>query len=263
MKLSTFFATVAVAFADIVADDVCVSNGQEVSCDAPPAQPIVRSGRPGADRELNQERRYNDLKAMAEKLWKKNGLTGDDAFDERKYWAYGCHCYLLGDRPMTEMGMGRPKDALDSKCKAYKECQRCVRKNHGDECIGEFVEYMWKWANKKGTFVGMDAAGSCPRELMECDKKFVYDMLAEKDVFDTQFHAFWSGGDGKPHFDNRDPEQCYSHGGVPVEHQCCGGHDQPFFWMNKNKNVCCATRDGNSGNVKASGFSCPHGEFEF
>jgi hypothetical protein len=41
MKLSTFFATVAVAFADIVADDVCVSNGQEVSCDAPPAQPIV------------------------------------------------------------------------------------------------------------------------------------------------------------------------------------------------------------------------------
>jgi hypothetical protein len=55
----------------------------------------------------------------------------------------------------------------------------------------------------------MDAAGSCPRELMECDKKFVYDMLAEKDVFDTQYHAFWSGGDGKPHFDNRDPEQCW------------------------------------------------------
>ena len=52
---------------------------------------------------------------------------------------------------MTEMGMGRPKDALDSKCKAYKECQRCVRKNHGDECIGEFVEYTWKWANKKVT----------------------------------------------------------------------------------------------------------------
>ena len=50
---------------------------------------------------------------------------------------------------MTEMGMGRPKDALDSKCKAYKECQRCVRKNHGDECIGEFVAYMWKWAGRK------------------------------------------------------------------------------------------------------------------
>jgi len=129
---------------------------------------------------------------------------------------------------MTEMGMGRPKDALDTKCKAYKECQRCVRKNHGDECIGEFVAYMWKWANKKvtkvsktgilffqGTFVGQNEAGSCPRELFECDKKFVYDMLAMKDVFDNQYHAFWSGGEGKPHFDNRDPEQCFSHGGVP------------------------------------------------
>ena len=41
MKLSTFFATVAVAFAEIVADDVCVSNGQEVSCDAASTQPIV------------------------------------------------------------------------------------------------------------------------------------------------------------------------------------------------------------------------------
>ena len=41
MKLSTFFATVAVAFADIVADDVCVSNGREVSCDTEPTQPIV------------------------------------------------------------------------------------------------------------------------------------------------------------------------------------------------------------------------------
>jgi hypothetical protein len=61
----------------------------------------VRSGRQEVDRQLNQERRYNDLKAMAEKLWKKNGLTGDDAFDERKYWAYGCHCYLLG-KPLVD-----------------------------------------------------------------------------------------------------------------------------------------------------------------
>jgi hypothetical protein len=61
----------------------------------------VRSGRQEVDRQLNQERRYNDLKAMAEKLWKKNGLTDDDAFDERKYWAYGCHCYLLG-KPLID-----------------------------------------------------------------------------------------------------------------------------------------------------------------
>ncbi|CBY15238.1 unnamed protein product [Oikopleura dioica] len=254
MKLSTFSATVSVAFADIVADDVCVSNGQEVSCDLQPTQPSVRSGRTEADR-VPYQTLYPDLKWMAENLWLRNGLTGEDAFDDRKYWAYGCHCNLLGMRPITDMGMGRPKDAFDTKCKAYKECLQCVKKNHGDECIGDLVGYAWKWANKQGTFVGLNAAGSCPRELFECDKRFVYDMFAEKDVFDNQFHVFF--GD----FDNRDPEQCYSNGGVPVEHKCCGGHDQSFLWMNKNKNTCCATQDGKSGYVKASGFSCPHGEF--
>ena len=67
---------------------------------------------------MEQERRYVDLKMMAEKFWSKNG---GGAFDERKYWAYGCHCYLLGDRPMSEMGIGSPVDALDNRCKAYKE----------------------------------------------------------------------------------------------------------------------------------------------
>ena len=54
------------------------------------------------------ERRYNDLKDMAIKYWRKNGGTGKNAgFDDRKYWAYGCHCFLLGDRPMTEQGKGK------------------------------------------------------------------------------------------------------------------------------------------------------------
>ena len=52
MKLSTFFATVAVAFADVVEDDVCVSNGQEVSCDAPTNNPIVSLTHKAGDREF-------------------------------------------------------------------------------------------------------------------------------------------------------------------------------------------------------------------
>merc|ERR1711907_747141 len=71
-------------------------------------------------------------------------------FDERKYWAYGCHCFMLGDRPMAEMGIGKPIDALDSACKAWKECQRCARMKHNRsashpqgefECLGEFTRY--------------------------------------------------------------------------------------------------------------------------
>ena len=53
---------------------------------------------------------------MATKLFKKKG--NGEKFDERKYWAYGCHCFMLGDRPMSSdqpMPFGTPRDALDAK----------------------------------------------------------------------------------------------------------------------------------------------------
>ena len=98
-----------------------------------------RTGQIGAD----GDRRYDDMEAIASKYWRKQGSTGVNAFDDRKYWTYGCHCLMLGDRPMSQMGHGRPVDALDTKCKAYKDCQKCVREKHGDECIGEFVRYTY------------------------------------------------------------------------------------------------------------------------
>jgi len=198
-----------------------------------------------------QPRRYDDLEAMAEKVFKKAGLTGADKFDERKYWAYGCHCYILGDRPMTEMGYGRPVDALDNKCKAYKDCQKCVREKHGEECIGEFVRYTWKWANKFNKLVGKDEAGSCKRELFECDAKFVNDVLAEKDTFSNDYHAFWS----ETGFDREEKDTyCPSNGGDPVQHQCCGGHDAPYYWINMNTNQCCPS--GLSGYVVGANEQC-------
>merc|ERR1712227_1184232 len=69
----------------------------------------------------------------------KNGLTGKNKFDHRNYWGYGCHCFHLGDRPMTDdkpMPFGMPKDELDSQCRVYKQCQKCARMYHGDDCIG-------------------------------------------------------------------------------------------------------------------------------
>ena len=57
-------------------------------------------------------RRYDDLHKIA-KFYMPD-------FDERKYWAYGCNCLILGDRPMSDPGHGRPVDALDMICKQYK-----------------------------------------------------------------------------------------------------------------------------------------------
>ena len=62
-----------------------------------------------------------------------------------------------GDRPMSDPGHGPPVDALDSVCKAYKDCVKCAKMTHGDECIGEFVEYDFSLAG--GEAVCNDNAG--------------------------------------------------------------------------------------------------------
>ena len=38
----------------------------------------------------------------------------NDEFDERKYWTYGCNCLMLGDRPLSQPGIGPPVDELDT-----------------------------------------------------------------------------------------------------------------------------------------------------
>lgn len=276
MKLSILFAGLASAQ---VADDTWQSGGNVVAGDQPapatvitvtsdqaavakdPNRKDIRSGAGGVTESERAERRYVDLKDMAIKLWAKNGFRGKTGFDERKYWAYGCHCFLLGDRPMSEMGSGKPKDALDNKCKAYKDCNKCVREKHGDDCIGEFQKYTWKWSSKQNTLISNNAPGTCVRELFECDKQMVYDTFAQKEVFNNAFHAFWSSQDGSEAFDNRDPANCPSGGNTPVQHMCCGGDTQPWYWIGLNKNQCCASSNGNTGNVASPTDSCEHGNF--
>ena len=57
-------------------------------------------------------KRYSQLMSMMQNF--------NPDFDEKKYWAYGCNCLVLGDRPMSDPGHGAPIDALDTVCKKYK-----------------------------------------------------------------------------------------------------------------------------------------------
>ena len=41
-------------------------------------------------------KRYSQLVSMMENY--------NPSFDEKKYWAYGCNCLVLGDRPMSDPG---------------------------------------------------------------------------------------------------------------------------------------------------------------
>lgn len=254
MKLS--FALFAFAYASTeVEDEVCRSGGKVVDCVGQTPRSGGRLGTEDWTDEERAEKRYVDLHEMAVKYWAKNGYRGKKSgFDHKKYWAYGCHCFLLGDRPMSEMGKGKPVDSLDMKCKAFKDCHRCVRETHGDDCIGEFVKYTWKWSNKQDALLGMDAPGSCKRELFECDKGLIEESFPEKDVWNSSYHAFYSAAPGEPGFDNKDAANCPSGGNAPVAHKCCGGHDRKYFWINTNRSQCCA--QGNTGIVTPVSDSC-------
>ena len=105
------------------------------------------------DDEKQLTKRYFQLEDISEKVFSFNGQKWDD----KKYWDYGCHCLLLGDRPMSEMGVGTPKDDLDKVCKKYKMCQKCVRDKHGDKCIGEAVSLIMQQKNKETYFLYLNS----------------------------------------------------------------------------------------------------------
>ena len=67
--------------------------------------------------------------------------------------------HLLGDRPMSEGGKGKPVDDLDVTCQHYKQCQKCARMTHGEVCNERLVNFiiyfnlrsaLVKWSSMSG-----------------------------------------------------------------------------------------------------------------
>ena len=67
------------------------------------------------------------------KLKRKNVLNSFFYIDE-----------ISGDRPMSDMGHGKPIDELDVQCHKYKQCQKCVRKEFGS--VSTFPSHCCTWA---------------------------------------------------------------------------------------------------------------------
>lgn len=168
-------------------------------------------------------RRYSDLLKIVQHY--------TPNFDERKYWAYGCNCLILGDRPMSDPGFGKPVDALDAICKQYKDCQKCVKQKFGETCIGEFVRY--RWQKRKGNIQCTDAAGTCERNLCECDLDFAKRMPSQYDVFNADYHLFWSTLDWHPQ-----EGSCIKGTGLS-EPECCGPPTGPLAIFNSMNKECC------------------------
>jgi len=219
MKLSILLSIFANNFA----------NAQDL--ERPDFAGLERRQRPSSNDKVGDSKRYSDMKEIAEHIF--NG--GGSKFDEKQYWTYGCHCLFLGDRPLTDMGKGTPVDDLDRACRVYKDCQRCVRDKHGNQCIGEFVKYTWRIDGPRDV-QSSEKTGSCPRELFECDRQFALNMFQTHAVYKTKFHQFF----GK--WDHNDRKNCPRGPGGPHQRKCCGGNDQPYVLFNAKKQNCC--RDG-------------------
>merc|ERR1712176_1360409 len=210
------------------------------------ASAIVKRSNQGEKALGDVEKRYSQLVDMM-------GHYNND-FDERKYWAYGCNCLILGDRPMSDPGYGPPVDPLDAVCKAYKDCVKCAKMTHGDMCIGEFVKY--KYGYKNGDAVCKDKAGTCGRSLCECDAMFARQHAPVTGHFKNEFHMFWSTTAGYPMWDPKnDDSQCPRGGGGVYEPECCGGYTTPFVLFNTVNKKCCP-----GGKVVFDNQRCPGGK---
>ena len=104
---------------------------------------------------------------------------------------------------MAEMGKGKPIDAIDSACRAWKECQKCSRMEHDENCLGEFYKY--SFGLSQGDYQCSDRAGTCKRDLCECDLAFAKAHAQVANVYDSKYHAFYGPNGG---FDKDDEANC-------------------------------------------------------
>ena len=77
---------------------------------------------------------------------------------------------MMGDSQLSDPGFGPPVDALDTACKRYKDCLRCVMTMHGDLCVKEYTKY--ELGNASNGYCGGNQDESCERALCECDLQF-------------------------------------------------------------------------------------------
>merc|ERR550534_830488 len=162
-----------------------------------------------------------------------------------RYWVYGCWCFQMGDYPMRK-GVGAPQDNVDKTCKQHKECYRCAKMDHGQECVPEETGYRHKGAYDKVTGEAYiqckDPVGSCKRQICECDKAMATGLepaSSGEDGWNPAHHAFYGGFDSrtkclrsvKPGGSKDHKVQCCGTGGqrLPYKfnsdgsgHQCCG-----------------------------------------
>lgn len=184
-----------------------------------------------------QEKKFRNLKILV--IWlQKDGKFG-------KYCYYGCHCLPEGSHDIAQGGYGTPKDEIDSSCRRFGQCYKCLIDEHADddfdingitECKGEEIGYAVDLVEGENgrSIQCLNKLGSCRRNICECDKQLAENLAMYQDEWDEQFHSRRGGFDR-----NTCRSQERQMKSSPKFEYCCGNRQS--FPLNEPKNSaqCC------------------------
>jgi len=264
MKVSTVFLAAA-AHAQFLDDEECYSGRVRVDCEtflpfpAPASDsPLVRRRKKGKGKNEGKKPRedkvdipstYGDLATIAGKVWNINGLKKKESFNAADFWAYGCFCHQLTGNPMSEIGKGKPIDALDTACHSYKVCLSCAASQFGETCTNDAVSYRWVYKRRNKSIYTKEDENSCEASLFNCDLAFAEQMFESRELSQSGSGQWFNGFDENESCTNlaaigggaSSDSSASSQGRfVAVEHQCCGGNGNPFVKINPATQQCCS-----------------------
>merc|ERR1719361_2438269 len=192
----------------------------------------------GQDRFLSpgQTRNFRNLKVLV--LW----LQIADQFG--RYCYYGCYCLPEGSHNIAAGGYGKPLDPIDQSCFDFKQCYRCLidehkdqhqNKSHDGACRGEEIGYAYELMEDQDGVKSIDClnkAGSCRRNICECDKALAVKFAKHEDSWNENYHTNKGGFD-------REANCHRGSGGVQFE-ECCGNRFDFPFNQPRKENQCCS-----------------------
>lgn len=112
-----------------------------------------------------------------------------------KFSYYGCWCFPDGANDISS-GYGEPVDDIDKTCKRMNQCYKCASMQFGKNECPSNTEYLFQGLEDAVTgqrYVDcLDADGTCPRSLCECDKKMAAGIASLEDEWEKAYHAKWS-----------------------------------------------------------------------
>lgn len=167
-----------------------------------------------------------------------------------RYCYYGCYCLPEGSHNIAMGGYGKPVDNIDKACFNFKQCYKCLLDEHADgqglpkntpkspdydgRCKGENLGYKFDLvvrANGRKLIKCTNKAGSCKRNICECDKKLAEDLAFHENEWDESKHAVKGGFSREA--------TCIKTKSPFKFQECCG--DRFDFPSNKPRkdNQCC------------------------